>query len=47
MLHAAIKGGMKDVAESLAAERLAHKPQSPWARTLAQRAQAIGARAAA
>jgi hypothetical protein len=47
MLHAAIKAGMKDAAESLAAERLAHKPQSPWARTLAQRARTIGTRAAA
>jgi hypothetical protein len=47
MLHAAIKGGMKDVAEALTAERLAHKPQSPWARMLAQRAHAVGARAAA
>jgi tetratricopeptide (TPR) repeat protein len=47
LLHAAIKGGMKELAEALAAERLAHKPDSPWARTLAQRARSIGARAAA
>ena len=41
MLHAAIRGGMKRVADALAAERLAHKPESPWARTLSRRAQAI------
>jgi tetratricopeptide (TPR) repeat protein len=43
MLHAAIKGGMKRVADALAAERLAHKPESPWARKLSRRAQAIAA----
>jgi tetratricopeptide (TPR) repeat protein len=43
MLHAAIKGGMKQVADALAAERLAHKPESPWARKLSRRAQAIAA----
>jgi tetratricopeptide (TPR) repeat protein len=47
MLHAAIRAGMKPVAEALAAERTSHKPESPWARTLSQRAQAIGTRAAA
>jgi hypothetical protein len=47
MLHAAIRGGMKGVAEAIAAERLAHKPESPWARTLAKRAQSIGTKAAA
>jgi tetratricopeptide (TPR) repeat protein len=39
MLHAALRGGSAGVAESLAAERLAHKPRSPWARSLGQRAQ--------
>ena len=43
MLHAAIKGGMKAVADALTAERLAHKPESPWARKLSRRAQAIAA----
>jgi len=47
MLHAAIRGGMKPVAEALAAERVSHKPDSPWARRLSQRAQATGTRAAA
>jgi hypothetical protein len=39
MLHAALKGGMKPVADALAAERLAHKPESPWARKLSRRAR--------
>jgi tetratricopeptide (TPR) repeat protein len=43
MLHAALKGGLKRVADALAAERLAHKPESPWARKLSRRAQAIAA----
>jgi hypothetical protein len=43
MLHAAIKAGMKRVADALAAERLAHKPESPWARNLSRRAQALAA----
>jgi tetratricopeptide (TPR) repeat protein len=47
MLHAAIRAGMKPMAEALAAERLAHKPESPWARALSRRAQGIGTRAAA
>ena len=47
MLHAALRGGMKPVAEALAAERLAHKPQSPWARGLARRARDIETRSAA
>jgi hypothetical protein len=34
---------MKRVADALAAERLAHKPESPWARKLSRRAQAIAA----
>lgn len=37
-LHAAIRGGMRTSAEALAAERLAHKPHSPWARLLSRRA---------
>jgi hypothetical protein len=47
MLHAALRAGTQPVAEALAAERLAHKPESPWARALSKRAQAIGTRAAA
>ncbi len=47
MLHAAIRAGMKPLAEALAAERLAHKPQSPWAKALAQRARGLGTSAAA
>jgi tetratricopeptide (TPR) repeat protein len=43
MLHAALKGGMKPVADALAAERLTHKPESPWARKLSRRAQALAA----
>ncbi|MGE0829593.1 MAG: tetratricopeptide repeat protein [Hyphomonadaceae bacterium] len=47
-LHAALRAGMKPAAEALAAERLAHKPQSPWARGLAERvAKLSAARAAA
>jgi len=37
---------MKPLAEAVAAERLVHKPQSPWARALAQRAGDLGTRAA-
>jgi hypothetical protein len=47
MLHAAIRAGMKPLAEALTAERLAHKPQSPWAKALAQRARGLGTSAAA
>lgn len=39
-LHAAIRGGMHETAKALTAERLAHKPHSPWARALAARAEA-------
>jgi tetratricopeptide (TPR) repeat protein len=35
-MHAALRGGFKDAAEAFAAERLAHKPQSPWAGLLAR-----------
>lgn len=41
LLHAALRGGMKSAAQSLAAERLAHKPQSPWAQQFAMRAQSM------
>ncbi len=34
-LHAARRAGMKGAAQALATERLAHKPQSPWAQRLA------------
>ena len=45
LLHAAINGGMRSTAEALAAERLAHKPQSPWANRLAVAAKTAGATA--
>jgi hypothetical protein len=38
MLHAALRGGLREAAAALAAERLAHKPQSPWARALGRKA---------
>jgi tetratricopeptide (TPR) repeat protein len=48
VLHAALRGGMKATAEAFAAERVAHKPESPWARRLAARAGELsGARVAA
>jgi tetratricopeptide (TPR) repeat protein len=37
-LHAALRGGLRAQAAALAAERLQHKPQSPWARRLADKA---------
>lgn len=37
MLHAALRAGRDEAAQSLAAERLAMKPDSPWARSLAAR----------
>jgi tetratricopeptide (TPR) repeat protein len=37
-VHAAIRGGASGLAEALTAERLAHKPQSPWARRLVRAA---------
>lgn len=40
-LHAAIRGGFAATAEALAAERLAHKPQSPWAGRLARQARVV------
>jgi tetratricopeptide (TPR) repeat protein len=47
VLHAAIKGGFTATAEAFAAERLAHKPQSPWAGRLARQARALSEKAAA
>jgi tetratricopeptide (TPR) repeat protein len=40
-LHASLRAGMAQTAEALAAERLAHKPQSPWAGRLARQAKQI------
>jgi len=42
-IHAAIRGGMREAAEALAAERLAHKPHSPWAGRLARKARELSA----
>lgn len=42
-LHAALRGGLAGTAEAIAAERLAHKPQSPWAGRLARQARALSA----
>lgn len=42
-LHAALRGGMAATAEAFAAERLMHKPQSPWAGRLARRARELSA----
>lgn len=42
-LHAALRGGLRQTAEALAAERLAHKPHSPWAGRLARRARELSA----
>jgi tetratricopeptide (TPR) repeat protein len=44
-LHAALRGGMASTAEAFAAERLAHKPQSPWAGRLARKARDLSAAA--
>ncbi|NWG52348.1 MAG: tetratricopeptide repeat protein [Hydrogenophilaceae bacterium] len=47
-LHAAIRGGMEATAEALAAERLTHKPTSPWAASFAAKVAAMrGTRVAA
>jgi tetratricopeptide (TPR) repeat protein len=40
-LHAALRGGFAQTAEAFAAERLAHKPQSPWAGRLARQAREL------
>ncbi|GAM98661.1 TPR repeat [alpha proteobacterium U9-1i] len=42
-LHAAIRGGMRETAAAFATERLAHKPTSPWAKRLMNRAQTFAA----
>lgn len=39
-LHAARRGGMRQLAEALVAERLAHKPASPWAKRLQREVEA-------
>jgi hypothetical protein len=46
-LHAALRGGFASTAEAFAAERLAHKPQSPWAGRLSARARELSAQRAA
>lgn len=46
-LHAALKGGIRPAAEAFTAERLAHKPQSPWGSRLARQAQALDQKVAA
>lgn len=43
-LHAALRGGFAQTAEAFAAERLAHKPQSPWAGRLARQARELRVR---
>jgi hypothetical protein len=43
-LHAALRGGFAATAEAFAAERLMHKPQSPWAGRLARQASDLSAR---
>jgi tetratricopeptide (TPR) repeat protein len=43
LLQAAIRGGMKPTAEAFSAERLAMKPQSPWAQRLVRQARNMGA----
>lgn len=42
-LHAALRGGFAQSAAAFAAERLAHKPHSPWAGRLSARARELGA----
>jgi tetratricopeptide (TPR) repeat protein len=46
-LHAALRGGFSATAEAFAAERVAHKPQSPWAGRLARQARALSHKVAA
>ena len=43
-LHAAIRGGMKAVAEAIAEERVRHKPMSFWAGQLAAQAASLAPR---
>lgn len=40
-LHAALRGGLTATAEALVAERLQHKPRSPWARRLSDQTGAL------
>lgn len=40
-LHAALRGGLTGAAEALSAERLAHKPLSPWAGRLKDQVNAL------
>ena len=40
-LHAALRGGLTATAEAISAERLQHKPLSPWARRLSDQASAL------
>ncbi len=42
--HAALRGGLASTAEAFAAERLAHKPQSPWAGRLSRQARELSER---
>jgi tetratricopeptide (TPR) repeat protein len=46
-LHAALRGGFTATAEAFAAERLAHKPLSPWAGRLARQARDLSEKVAA
>ncbi|MGD9815559.1 MAG: tetratricopeptide repeat protein [Hyphomonadaceae bacterium] len=46
-LHAALRGGLAATAEAFAAERLMHKPHSPWAGRLARQARDVSAQRAA
>lgn len=46
LFEAAARAGRVGQAQALAAERLAHKPDSPWARSLAKRVQGPAKRAA-
>jgi len=46
-LHASLRGGMASTAEAFAAERLAHKPHSPWAGRLARKAHDLTAQVSA
>jgi hypothetical protein len=46
-LHAALRGGFAATAEAFAAERVAHKPQSPWAGRLARQAREVSDKARA
>lgn len=43
-IHAALCAGMTGFAQSFAAERLAHKPHSPWAQRLGRRAASLSER---